>query len=80
MGYDSSFVYIFSEFSVFAFSALSRTFISKEPPETLDSSTTVNLLVSVHISNLLSIIGLFKRFCGWGSPIRFCKGFRLAFS
>ena len=52
MGCDSSFVYVFSEFSDlcdFAFPALLRTFLSKEPSETVDSLTTVDFLVSVRI-------------------------------
>ena len=74
MGFDNSFVYIFSKFFYscdFAFSVFPRTFLSKEPLETHDSSTIVDFLVSVHISNLLFIVGLFECFCGWGRPIRF---------
>ena len=80
---DSSFVCFFSKFydsCDFAFSALPRTFLSKKLLETLDSSTIVDFLVSVRISNLLFIVSLFECFCGWGRPIRFCEGFRFSFS
>ena len=83
MGCDSCFVYVFSKVSNSCdstFSALLRTFLSKEPPETLDSSTTVDFLVSSRILNIFFIVGLFEWFCGWGSPTRFCEGFRFAFS
>ena len=62
MGFNSSFFYFFSKFFYscdFAFSVLPWTFLSKEPLETLDSSTTVNFPVSVRISNLfLSLVCL----------------------
>ena len=58
---------------------LLRTFLSKEPSKTLDSSTTSDFPVSVRISNLLFIVGLFECFCGWGRPIRFYEGFWFAF-
>ena len=83
MGCDNSFVYVFSKFSNsrdFAFSAFPQTFLSKDPPETLDSSTTIDFLVSDRISNLLFITSLFECFCGWGRPTRFCEGFQFAFS
>ena len=64
----------------FSFSAFPRTFLSNEPPETLDSLATVDFRVSVRISNLFFISGLFECFCGWGSPIRFCEGFWFSFS
>ena len=78
MAFNNSFVYVFSKFSDsydFAFSVLSQTFLSKEPLETLDSSTTVNFLVSVCISNLLFIVGLFECFCGWGILLGSAKVF-----
>ena len=62
MSFDSSFVYVFSKFSDscdFTFSVLLRTFLSKEPPETLDYLATIDFLVSVRISNILFIVGLF---------------------
>ena len=83
MGCDSGFVYVFSKFSNscdLAFSALPRTFLSNEPLETLNSSTTVDFLVSSLISNLLFMAGLFGCFCGWGRPTKFCEGFRFMFS
>ena len=83
MGCDSGFVYIFSEVSNScdsAFSALLRTFRSKEPPETLDFSTTINFMVNSRISNILFIDGLFECFCGWGRPTRFYEGFRFVLS
>ena len=58
---------------------LPRTFLSKEPLETVNSSMTFDFSVSVRISNLLFIVGLFECFCGWGHPIRFCEGFQFAF-
>ena len=61
------------------FFMLLRTFLSKEPSETLNSSKTFDFLVSVRISSLRFIIGLFECFCGWGRPIRFCKGFPFSF-
>ena len=82
MGCDIGFVYVFSEVSNSFDSAifsLPRTFLSKKPPETLDSSTIVDFLVSSCISNILFIIGLFY-FYGWGRPTRFCEGFQFAFS
>ena len=69
MGFDSIFVYVFSKFSDsydFAFYVLLQTFLSNVLSETLDSSMTVDFLVSVPISNLLFIVGLFTCFCGWG--------------
>ena len=35
--------------------------------------------MSVRISNLLFIVGLFECFYCWGRPIRLCEGFRFAF-
>ena len=67
MGCDSGFVYVFSEFSDSGdstFYVLLLTFLSKEPLEILNSSSTVNFLVSARISNLLFITGLFECFCG----------------
>ena len=58
---------------------LPRTFFSKEPSETLDSSTTFDFPMSVRISNLLFIVGLFDCFCGWGIPIRFREGYQFVF-
>ena len=64
--FNSSVFYVFSKFSNFfdfSFSMLLRTFLSNEPSETLDSLTTFNFPVSVRISNLLFIVGLFECFC-----------------
>ena len=83
MGCNSDFVYVFSKFSdsyEFAFFALLRTFLSKEPSKTLDSSMTVDFLVSTRISNILFIPGLFECFCGWRRPTMFYEGFLFAFS
>ena len=63
----------------FACFVLMRTFLSKEPSKTLDSSTNFDFPVSVHISNLIFIVGLFECFCGWRRPIRLCEGFWFAF-
>ena len=41
---------------------------------------TVDFLVSVRISNLLFIVGLFECFCGLECPTRFCEGFWFSFS
>ena len=79
---DSSFVcflFKFSDSYDFTFSALPQTFLSKEPLETLNSSTTIDFLVSVHISNLFFIISLFECFCGWGLLLGFAKVFNSHF-
>ena len=73
MGFNSSFIYILSKFfysCYFSFSVLSRTFLSKEQPETLDSSTTVNFLVCLSVfvvgDVLLSSVKVFSsRFLGF---------------
>ena len=78
MGCDSGFVYVFYKVSNSrdsAFSVLPRAFLSKEPLETVDSSTTVDFLVSSRISNILFIAGLFERFCGWGVLLGSAKVF-----
>ena len=83
MGCDSGFVYVFSEFyhsCNLAFSALLRTFLLMEPPETLESSMIFDFLVSSRILNLLFIADLFECFYGWGCPTKFYEGFRFVFS
>ena len=83
VGSDSGFVYVFPEVSNSydsTFSTILRTFLSKEPPKTLDYSKTVDFLVRSRISNIPFIAGLFECFCGWGQPTRFCEGFRFTFS
>ena len=65
MGFNNSFFYVFSKFSYscnFAFSVLMQTFLSNEPSETLDSSTTFNFLMSVRISNFSFIVGFLSVF------------------
>ena len=52
MGFNSSFVYVFSKFFYscdFAFFVLPRTFLSKDPPETLDYLKTVDFLVCLSV-------------------------------
>ena len=61
----------------FAFFVLLRTFLSKEPSEILDPSTTFGFPMSVRVSNLLLIVGWFR--CFWGHLIRFREGFWFAF-
>ena len=56
--------FTFSDSCNFIFSMLLRSFLSKEPSEILDSSTTFDFLVSVRISDFLFIVGLFECFCG----------------
>ena len=46
----------------FSFFVLLRTFLSKEPSEILDPSTTFGIPMSVHVSNLLFIVGWFGCF------------------
>ena len=71
--FSQSFFYSFD----FSFSVLLRTFLSKEPLETPDSSTTFDFPVRVRVSNLLFIVGWFG--CFLGRPIRFSEGFWSAF-
>ena len=82
MGSNSNFVFVFSEFSDFynfSFSVLPRTFLSNEPSETLDSSTTVNFLVSVHISTFFLSLVCFSVFVVGGILLGSEKVFGLRF-
>ena len=50
----------------------------RKPSETLDSSTTVDFLVSARISNVLFIVSLFK--CFVGNLLGYAKIFNSCFS
>ena len=67
--FSQSFFYSYN----FSFSVHLQIFLSNELSENLDYSTTFSFLVSVRVSNLLFIIGLFR--CFFGHPIRFNEVF-----
>ena len=52
-----------------------QIFLSNEPSETLDASTTFDFLVSVFNSKIFRVAGLLECLCCWRRPTGFYDGF-----